>query len=284
MEYRKPSSLAELKETLAGFTPKSRVIGGGTDLVIEMRKGEAPDILLSPEAVPEFQRLNVGEDTITIGAGVSVTRLHRVLNGQIALGALLAAARNLGSEQIRNRATIGGNAAKASPSGDLIPVLRLLEATVRVISPDGPRLIPFKDFIIGPGRSVLKRNEIIESFTIKRPGSGVYTAFAKVGSRAQVTIARINLALLLELDGFKIHRAEVVLGAVAETPVRAAPIEELLTGQNFCKEIVEQAATALSQHILHINHRPNREYKAWAGPGALFDACRAIKEAAGLMT
>jgi carbon-monoxide dehydrogenase medium subunit len=252
-------------------------------MIIEMRGAATPPAqLLYAGNVPELQSLSLDAERLTLGAGVTMSRLHRALAGQADLAALKEAAQGLGSEQIRNRATVGGNVAKALPSGDLLPVLRLLGANARIIGPEGDRELPVGELLLGPGRTALAPNEALATFTIPRPGPGVFTAFAKVGSRRAVTIARLGLALSLALEGSRILKASVILGAVAETPVPAPTVEAALAGHDLNTRTLDEAGRALSSYILEINHRPNREYKAWAAPGALADACRSIKAAAGL--
>lgn len=274
-----PQTLPDLFQALAQMPQSCRIIGGGTDLIIEMqKKARPPEALLYPGNIPELKRLSMDGEKLEIGAAVSMSALCRWPELPPELAALGQAAASVGSEQIRNRATIGGNVANASPSSDMLPALWLFQAEVKLAGPDGLRALPMTDFILGPGRTVLKPDEAIVSFSIPRPPKA-FSAFHKVGSRRAVTIARLAVALALTLENDCISRAEVVLGAVAETPLRAGPVEMAMNGRPFNWETMAGAGRALSQYILDINHRPNREYKAWAGPGALADACRKIAAA-----
>lgn len=274
----RPRTMEELFSDLRRMTPHSRIISGGTDLIVGLRQGRVEvDALLFPGDLPELNVLSREGEMVEIGAACSMSRLAAFFAVDPQLAAIGDAAGDMGSVQIRNRATIGGNIAGASPAGDLIPALWLLSAEAVVAGPDGLRAADLSQLVLGAGRTGLQYNEALVAFRFPRPPRNSISAYHKVGSRGQVTIARLGVAvqIIFGRDG-RVEDSRVVLGAVAQTPVRAPAAEAVMAGREFGTGAVRAAGKVLADFILEINKRPNRQYKAWAGPGALADACRKI--------
>ena len=192
-----PHNLAELAVSLGRATAKSKIVAGGTDLIISMQSAKHhPDLLIDLSGVPELIYIHQTPTAVRIGAMTTFTAIkdHPVIRQ--AFPALVDAASRVGSNQIRNRATIGGNVANASPAGDAIPVLAMLQAKISVISSDGLlKDYTVDDFLLGPGKTRLQFNEVIVGLTIPLPTAAFRSAYVKLGSRSAVTIAMINLAL-----------------------------------------------------------------------------------------
>ncbi len=259
-----PKNLVQLGETLARMTADSIVLAGGTDLVIRMRETlPDPDVLLSLSDVEELQTIQVTPERAVIGAMATMTRIEEALNGLDDLQALADAAGGVGSLQIRNKATIGGNVANASPAGDLPPVLWLLDAQVELMGPGGAlRSLPIRQFMTGVQQTALARNEVVTGFTIDRnPLRGWRSAFEKLGHRSQVTISRIGLAMALLQDGEGvIQDARVVAGAIKTVPFQLEAAEALLRGQKPSPEL----AVAIGDTF---QGNTRRVYKAAAAKG-----------------
>lgn len=230
-----PQTMEELGEALTHLTEKSLVLAGGTDLVIRMRTRDLePDVMLSLTDVPELRRIEVTSETAFIGAMATMTEVEQALDGLSDLQALADAAGGVGSPQIRNKGTIGGNVANASPAGDLPPVLWLFNAQAAIMGPGGVyRTAPVQEIPLANQKTSLRLGEVITGFTISRTNlKGWRSAFVKLGHRAQVTISRIGMAMALKQnsDGV-IEDARVVVGAIKPIPFPLPAAEEILRGK-----------------------------------------------------
>lgn len=271
-----PRSITELKNALNQLTENSKIIAGGTDLIISLYHGNStPDKLLYIGGVKELVGISLNDETLSIGACTTMAEIadNEALNKHFS--AISDSARDVGSKQIRNNATIGGNIANASPAADLLPSLWLFGAKVEILSPKGFEIIPLSDFILGPERTVLDFNHVITRFIIEKPlDEPLFSAFVKVGSRRKVTISRLGLSMSYNP---KNHDCKIVLGAVAPTPIFADDAQYTLS-QGFEKESLPTVANQLTELILEINKRKNRLYKSWAVKGGIEDAFLMIKE------
>ena len=148
-----PKTLAELPASLAALTPESKIVGGGTDFVIRLHSGAVkPDALCYLGHIPELKMIEKQGDTISVGAYCTMTQMEHDPIVREYLPALMDAAADVGSLQIRNNGTIGGNLGNASPAGDLIPVMYLYDAKVEIASPNGTRIVPVAIRIPGQAR------------------------------------------------------------------------------------------------------------------------------------
>lgn len=230
-----PKTLEELGEDLTRLTPNSLVLAGGTDLILHIRSKQLqPDVLLSLSDVPQLRDIQITPQHASIGAMATMYQIETATNGLPDLQALADAAGGVGSPQIRNKGTIGGNVANASPAADLPSVLWMLDAQVELMAPGGTqRSMPIQQFITGSGKTQLAPGEIIVRFVIDRTVQmGWRSAFQKLGHRSQVTISRIGMAMALLQDENDIVRdARVVVGAIKPIPFRLSAAEDLLRGR-----------------------------------------------------
>jgi CO/xanthine dehydrogenase FAD-binding subunit len=221
MDFLHAASLADALETKA-YRPDAVPLAGGTDVMVGVNFGRLrPPALLDLTRVPELAEIDRSGPLLRIGAGISYTRLIADL-GDVLPG-LAMAARTVGSPQIRNRGTIGGNLGTASPAGDCHPVLLVAGAEVEVASVRGTRVIPVAEFFTGPKRNALAPDELITAVLIP-PANGPQL-FAKVGTRNAMVIAVCSLALALSGD-----EVRVAIGSAAPVPTRAVAAEEFLAG------------------------------------------------------
>lgn len=204
--------------------PDASPICGGTDLMVDINFGRArPATLLDLTSVEGLDSWELTEDgrTVRIGAGVCFTRIIDELSGLCP--ALAQAARTVGSPQIRNRGTVAGNLATASPAGDSHPVLLACWARVEVESVRGRRVIDIDDFFLGPKRSALEPDELIRAVLV--PVAAGPQQFAKVGPRNAMVIATTSFALNLDAAG---RRVGTGIGSAGPTPLRARAAEQML--------------------------------------------------------
>jgi CO/xanthine dehydrogenase FAD-binding subunit len=223
MEFLQPGSLAEAVETAQRY-PDAVPIAGGTDVMVEMNFGRRrPPALLDLTRVPELARWENADGLLRIGAGVSYATLISDLGGL--LPGLAMASRTVGSPQIRNRGTLGGNLGSASPAGDTLPVLLASGAVVEIASVQGARQIPAEEFCTGVKRNALRPGELIAAVLLRAaPGP---QQFCKVGTRNAMVIAVASFAV--ELDPAR-RRVGTGIGSAAPTPRRAPAAEEFLAG------------------------------------------------------
>jgi len=206
-------SLAEALDLRAAH-PGAVPVAGGTDLMVELNSGRVPPpALLDLSWVSELGRWHRENGRVFIGAGVTFTRVAAELPE---LGALAQAARTVGSKQIRNRATIGGNLATASPAGDSLPVIAVYDGRVIVASAGrGRRTVSWRDFLVGPKQTCLADDELIVGVELDPPrGPG---SFAKVGPRSAMVIAVAAVCVQLDEEG---RAVRIALGSAAPTVVR----------------------------------------------------------------
>jgi CO/xanthine dehydrogenase FAD-binding subunit len=204
--------------------PDAMPIFGGTDVMVDLNfDRERPEAILDLTTVPELQEWGEEDGRLRVGAGVTYTRIIAELGSR--LPGLSMASRTVGSPQIRNRGTVGGNLGTASPAGDALPPLYASDAEVEVDSTEGTRRVPVTEFITGPKRNSLKSNELIAAFHI--PAAEGPQQFAKIGPRNAMVIAVCAFGLALHPERRKVGTC---LGSAAPTPVRATEAEEFIEG------------------------------------------------------
>lgn len=203
--------------------PGATFIAGGTDLMVAINFGrERPEHVVSIRGLPELQELSV-DGRVAVGGGVTYTRLLEALGD--GNRAMVEAARTVGSPQIRNAGTIGGNLGTCSPAGDTLPVLAALDAVIALRSATGVRRVPFANFMFAPRRSERKPGELVES--VEWEDAGRSQAFLKAGTRNAMVIAVASLAMVVDR---RRKAVRVALGSVGPTILRATAAEELAAG------------------------------------------------------
>ena len=208
-----PESLESALAALTAY-PDATVLAGGTDLMVEVNDGRRPlTRVVAVGRVPELTGVRVDGATVVIGAAATFAQLERDPVAQL-VPALAYAARTVGSPQIRNAATIGGNLATASPAGDALPVLVALGASVEIAGTNRRRLVPIADFFTGPKRSVLDPGELVVAVQV--PVLRGPQDYLKVGVRNAMVIAVASLAIAVDLEA---RRVGIGLGSVGPVPL-----------------------------------------------------------------
>lgn len=224
MEFFAPTSWPEALEAKAAH-PDATPIAGGTDVMVDINFDRTrPSVLLDLTRIADVAEWGRQDGTLRVGAGVTYTRVIQEL-GDLLPG-LAIASRTVGSPQIRNRGTVGGNLGSASPAGDAHPPLLAGRASVEVASVRGARSIPIDDFFVGPKQHVLAPDELIAAFVIK-PAAGP-EQFSKVGTRNAMVIAVTSFAIALDPSTQTVGTG---IGSAAATPRRASDAEAFLEGE-----------------------------------------------------
>ena len=241
-DFFEPTTLAEASRLFA--QEHSQLLAGGTDLVIGMKAlTETPQSVISLQKIPGLTGITTEADkSISIGAMAKVREVELSADIQQHHTALAEGASEIGSIQIRNLATIGGNIAHASPAADTVAGLLVADAQVDIASADGERTVPIDELFTGPGQTVLAPGEIITRFRLPNPASGSHYIKHKI--REVMDLAFIGVATAINLDNGIITDARIGLAAVAPTPIRATEAENLLNGNAPTAALVEQAGEA----------------------------------------
>jgi CO/xanthine dehydrogenase FAD-binding subunit len=257
MDYVRPSGLAEALEALHATQGRARLIAGGTDLLPMIRRGAwtVPQgtRVVDIKGLSELQEIMLDGDLLRIGAGVTLTEAAD--SGLVREHApiLSAAIMDMASWQIRNRGTLGGNLCTASPAADTAPPLLAMDARVRMARAGQDRVLPLKDFFLGPGRTALEPQEILAEILIPvaRPGPG--WGRMKLGRRSVFTLSVISVAVTARVRDRRFETVRIAFGSVAPTPIRAVGAEKVLEGKEVDGSVMDHAARIASTEISPID-------------------------------
>ncbi len=243
-ELAEPASVGEACALLQS-NGKARVIAGGTDLLVSLKKkAVSAELLVSLAKIRGLSGMAVSEkDHLSIGPMVSIAEIAGSPQVEASFPALSKAAGKLGSLQIRNRATIGGNICTARPAGDTIGPLIAYGATVEITSPKGSRSAPVETIFKGPGQTTVGKDEIITSIVLKQPTGRNGASYLKYTIRNAMEIALVSVTTVISIDNGVCRSARVVLGAVAPTFIRCPAAEAYLTGKKISDDVASHAGS-----------------------------------------
>ncbi|MCJ7624910.1 MAG: xanthine dehydrogenase family protein subunit M [Anaerolineaceae bacterium] len=243
--FLQPENIPELYKFLDEY-PSAAIIAGGTDVLPKIHNGLLkPETIIDISLVDELNFIEEDEGWIQIGALNTFTRIidHPAL--QRFIPALVQASRLIGAPMTRARGTLGGNIANASPAADTLPPLLVYDTRIRLSSSKGERKMQLRDFLLGPGSTNLKSNEVIHSISFPKPDGNWGSAFIKIGPRRGMTISIANIAAFVQLSVEKyIQKARIALGAVAPTAIRCPKTEPYFEGKRP-DDIYWQAASSI---------------------------------------
>jgi len=263
-EYLKAGTLDEAISLLAKHKGEAKVFSGGTDLLVEMKqKVITPRYLVDIKPLSDLDFIHYDErEGLKIGALTTMHTLETALVIKDKFTILAQAAHEIGSAQVRNRATIGGNLCHAAPSADTAPALIGLGARVKIRGSVGDRSIPLEEFFKGPGETVLQVDEILTEIQI--PNCLPHTAgvYMKLGRIKAMDLALVGVAVVVTPRNGVCSDIKIVLGAVAPTPIRAKEAEGMLRGKKIRDDVIEQAAQTASKEARPISDvRASAEYR-----------------------
>jgi aerobic carbon-monoxide dehydrogenase medium subunit len=264
-EFYQPATLAEASRLLKENGPGGRFLAGGTDLVIAMKeKGLLPKYIVDLKRLPGLSGIRENSDaTMTIGA---LTTMYSIETSPVIIKKypfLAQSAAEVGSIQIRNRATIGGNMANATPSADVAPSLIALNATAKIASADRERTVLLEEFFRGPGQNVMSADEILTEITIPKTDPQLLGEYIKFSPRDMMDLAYIGVAVAYNLGSDKkCDGVRIVLGAVAPTPIRARKSEALLEGKILTEELAAKVGDEAARESKPISDvRSSADYR-----------------------
>ena len=260
--FIRPTTLSALWDALRD-NPSHRFIGGSTDLGLEVTKRDARfPCLIAIDAIPQMRTITAQDDTITVGAAVTLSTLEDHCDSHLPPVARML--RYFASRQIKNRATLGGNLCNASPIGDMAPVMLALEATAIIASASGQRRVPFSAFFERYRQTALKPGEILFAVEIPVPQPNEHVGVYKVSKRRELDISAVCAAMKVRLDpDGRVESASIAYGGMAATPSRAAATERAITGQRWSEDAARRASAHIRQDFTPISdHRGSDWYRA----------------------
>jgi CO/xanthine dehydrogenase FAD-binding subunit len=247
MRYEAPDTLQRAVALLSAESGTARVLAGGTDVLVQLRSG-----LVEPDLIVDIKRIagvfDIGQEDggWRIGAAVPGAQLGEHAGLCAAWPGVVEAANLIGSTQIQGRATLAGNLCNASPAADSVPAMIAAGATARVIGPDGTRDIPVGQVATGPGKTSLKKGEIVASIFLPARPPRASDAYLRFIPRSEMDIAVVGCAVNLHLEGDRVAEARVALGAVAPTALLVAEAGEALKGSTLDDAALDRLAAACS--------------------------------------
>ncbi|MGI6486594.1 MAG: FAD binding domain-containing protein [Tepidanaerobacteraceae bacterium] len=263
--YNVPTEKAEALMILDRAAGNKKILAGGTDLTIAIRNEEIyPDAIIDLKNLEELNYIKADNGYIKIGSMTTFTDIAESELIKSKAKVLQEACEEMGSPQIRNWATIGGNIVNASPAADSVPALLVLGAEVKLESVSGVRVLKVEDVLKGINKTSLKENEILTEISFKVPSDNAVTGFRKLGRRAALAIARISIACLLEVEdnSTSCRDIRISLGAVAKNPFRATEAEEVLKGKDISLELIDECVETISNiAVKTIGNRPSLPFK-----------------------
>jgi carbon-monoxide dehydrogenase medium subunit len=266
MEYFEPKTVGEALSVLARHGAEAKVIAGGTDVMVDIKFKEEPGGLMNIKKIPGLSGIKENGAGLRIGALTTIRELETNSLLREKLPVLWESAHQFASLQVRNTATIGGNICRASPSGETLAPLLVLEATGKCAFPDGEKSQPFTSFFQGPGKSALGATGLLTEIEVPYPPAGSKSVYLKHAVRGAMDIAMVGVAVLITPDAGKnnIQEARIGLGAVAPTPLRATKTEALLRGKALTAALLKEAAAlAASESSPISDQRSSAEYRRW---------------------
>ena len=242
-EVFNPTTIGEVLTILDKYGDKAKIIAGGTDVMIELKNGKIdPDVLIDIFKIKELKNIEEKDEMIILGACTTFTNVVESDLFETNLIGFNRSCRLVGSPQIRNKGTIGGNIVNKAAAADSVPPLMCLGAKVTIESLNSKREITLEEYYNNP----LKDNELLTFIRFKKPNEYATLSFAKLGLRKALAISRLTNSVLLEFDEDKLVKdVKVASGALGKTPVRERRVEEYLLGKQLDEVVIEEAIKVL---------------------------------------
>ncbi|UCE97194.1 MAG: xanthine dehydrogenase family protein subunit M [Dehalococcoidia bacterium] len=261
--YFHPSTVKSAISLLDKYRRGAKVLAGGTDILVSMRtRNSLPRYLVDISGITKLNYIKFdSKGLLKLGPLVTIrdVELSEIIGTKYQL--LREAAFCMGTIQVNNLATIIGNICRASPAGDMAPPLLVLEAKVKISGPDRNRVIPLSGFFIGPGKTILKYNEMVTEIQIPVIKENVGTAFLRL-TRVASDLAKVSVAAAVEVKGGIFNKVKIALGSVAPKPIRAENAESFLLGKSISDETIEKAADLIIKDIKPIDDvRSSKDYR-----------------------
>jgi len=264
-QFFAPQKIEEALEILSRYEKEIKVIAGGTDLLVQYydRLYEISN-WLDLKNIIELKEIKIHQNQMEIGAMVTHAQLEKSEDIKKYFPVLNKAAADIGSPQIRNRGTIGGNIVNASPAGDLLAPLMAYKAKFKLLSVQKEALISAEEFFIGPKKTILESAQLLTRIILPLPSERTYGCWIKIGKRKALIIATITLALVVEMaeDNKTVKDVRTCLGSVAPTPIEIKEVKKKMAGKKFDQLDFTELGQIVEDKISPIDDiRGTREYR-----------------------
>jgi CO/xanthine dehydrogenase FAD-binding subunit len=262
--YFAPDNLSNALILLSKWKEKATLIAGGTNVIPDMRGHVIrPQAIIDLSRVKNLSYVKEEKQKIRIGALTTISQLISSEAIKKYTPILYEAGRQIGNPLVRNRATMAGNLADASPAADSAVPLLVLEAVVVVERQKAKaRQVPVDRFFVGPNRTVLRNDELVREIIIPKPSSSARMAYSKFGLRNAMAISVASVGVLIETEKGRVKKARVGLGAVAPTPIRAFALEEILMDHEVTEDLIVKCGRKVEEVIRPITDiRGSLEYR-----------------------
>ena len=279
-QYFAPQKIEEALDILTEYGKEIKVIAGGTDLLIQYydRLYEING-WLDLKNIKELKEIKIHQNQMEIGAMVTHAQLEKSEDIKKYFPVLRQAAADIGSPQIRNRGTIGGNIVNASPAGDLLAPLMAYDAQFKLQPNQGEKIVPAEEFFIGPKKTILEPAQLLTQIILPLPKKKTYGCWIKIGKRKALIIATITLALVVEMaeDNKTVKEVRTCLGSVAPTPIEIKEIRNKMVGKNFNQLDFAELGQIVEDKISPIDDiRGTREYRKDVAKNIMINALEEI--------
>lgn len=274
------NSIEQVLELLQEFKSEAKVIAGGTDIIIALRNSKiSPKVLIDIAKIEELRKIQTIDNKILIGAAVTYTQIVENELFKENLYGLYKACKMVGSPQIRNKGTIGGNIANASPAADSIPPLIALGAILKIANIKGIREVLLEDYFSDKNVYGIKDDELLISVEFEKPKDNQILSFGKLGLRKALAISRITVSTFIGLDHeFNIENIRIASGSIGKYPMREPDVEKALLGQKFNHDIIDLAVKSLQDSMdTRLKGRSTLPYKRRAVVSILEEALEDCK-------
>ena len=278
-DYRIPETLGEACDLLWDFREEGKIIAGGTDLVVGLRKGDLrPRCLIDITRIEALRKIEERENRISIGAGVTHSELASSPLIRQFGKVLSEAASWIGSPQVRNLGTLGGNIVNASPAADTLPPLMVLDAVGKIVSREGERDIPLRLLFSRPYETILKPHEILAQVHFPKLPLTIKSSFVRLARREAMAVARMSVAVIVQLERGRFEDVRISVGSVTPTPRRMSEAEGVLKGRAPDEEGLKLAAQRVSETMIRQSGiRPSTSYKKPVVEALLMRALRGAR-------
>jgi len=284
-QYFAPQKIEEALEILSRYEREIKIIAGGTDLLVQYydRLYEI-NHWLDLKNIKDLKNIRINKNQMEIGAMITHTQLEISEDIKKYFPILSQAAADIGSPQIKNRGTIGGNIVNASPAGDLLPSLMAYKAQIKLVSSKEETIIPAEAFFLGPKKTMIRTDQLLSEIILPLPEKHTYGSWIKIGKRKALIIATITLALIVRMDEDDeiVKDVSVCLGSVAPTPIEIKEIKGKMIGKKYKQLDFNQLGELVEDKISPIDDiRGTREYRKDVAKEIMINALEEIDSACG---
>ncbi len=263
-DFVEPTSVSEACALLAEDPDGSAVFAGGTDILVDLKAGlKHHQRLVSLARIEELRAVELTADgALRIGATATINQIARHQGIKERFSGINDAAMSLAAEQVRNQATVAGNLCMAVPSADMAPILLAHGATMRVVSPVGERVVPLREFFVGPRETILEAADVVVAIDVPPPAPGTGDASLRQGGRVSLSLPMAAVAAVVVMEKRICREATVTLGAVAPTPIMATAAGEVVTGNELSEDVLREAGERAAEAAVPIDDlRATKEYR-----------------------